>query len=87
MSSKWVVYVLRCADHTLYCGITTDLNKRLRQHNGDLAGGAKSTRPRQPCHVVYAEHAEDRSGALRREAKIKKMPKIDKENLVRSLYE
>ena len=85
MNGKWTVYLLRCADDTLYCGITTDLNKRLRQHNGGLVGGAKYTKPRQPCHVVYSEYVQDRSRASKREAEIKKMPKIDKENLVKSL--
>ena len=40
-ASTWFVYLLRCADQSLYCGITTNLEKRLKQHNGDLVGGGK----------------------------------------------
>ena len=78
----WFVYLLRCADSTLYCGITTNLKKRLRQHNGELVGGAKYTKVRQPCELVYSEFADSRSGACKREAALKKLSKADKERLV-----
>ncbi|MCF6254473.1 MAG: GIY-YIG nuclease family protein [Thiomicrorhabdus sp.] len=80
-ASTWFVYLLRCADQSLYCGITTDLNKRLRQHNGALKGGAKYTRVRQPCQLAYSEKVQDRSHASKREAEIKKMTKVAKESL------
>jgi len=80
-TSTWFVYLLRCADQSLYCGITTDLNKRLRQHNGALVGGAKYTRVRQPCQLAYSEKAQNRSHASKREAEIKKMTKVAKESL------
>ncbi|MDX1353308.1 MAG: GIY-YIG nuclease family protein, partial [Thiomicrorhabdus sp.] len=51
----WFTYLLRCADNSLYCGVTTNLDKRLRQHNGELKGGAKYTKTRQPCKLVYFE--------------------------------
>ncbi|GKT11349.1 MAG: putative endonuclease [Thiomicrorhabdus sp.] len=81
-TNSWFVYLLRCADNTLYCGITTNLNKRLRQHNGELAGGAKYTKVRQPCELVYSEKSDNRSEACKREAAIKKLTKTDKEALV-----
>ena len=81
-SKLWYVYLLRCADNTLYCGITTDLQKRLRQHNGELIGGAKYTKVRQPCHLVYSEQAENRSKASKREYAIKKLSKASKEQLI-----
>jgi len=79
----WFVYLLRCADNTLYCGITTNLKKRLRQHNGELVGGAKYTKVRQPCELVYSENADNRSEASKREAGIKKLSKQSKEVLCR----
>jgi len=78
------VYLLRCSDQSLYCGITTNLKKRLRQHNGELTGGAKYTQARQPCLLVYSEQARNRSEASKREAGIKKLAKADKEALVLS---
>ena len=81
-SKLWYVYLLRCADNTLYCGITTDLKKRLRQHNGELIGGAKYTKVRQPCELVYSEQAENRSEASKRECAIKKLSKASKEKLI-----
>jgi putative endonuclease len=81
-NQAWYVYLLRCADNTLYCGITTNLNKRLRQHNGELVGGAKYTKVRQPCELVYSEKAENRSQASKRECTIKKMSKQAKEQLI-----
>lgn len=81
----WSVYLLRCADNTLYCGITTNLIKRLRQHNGELVGGAKYTQNRQPCELAYFEIHENRSDASKREYEIKRLPKKAKEQLISSL--
>lgn len=78
----WQVYLLRCADKTLYCGITNDLPRRLRQHNGELSGGAKYTQGRRPCQLVYSENHPDKSQALKREWELKKWSKIQKETLL-----
>ena len=78
----WIVYLLECADKTLYCGITNNLNKRLRQHNGEIPGGAKYTRSRNPLKLVYQEEVETRSFALKREIAIKKMSRIEKLSLI-----
>ncbi len=75
---NWVVYLLRCADDSLYCGITNDLERRLKQHRGELKGGSKYTRSRAPCELVYQEKCDNRSQASQREAEIKKMKKNDK---------
>ena len=83
-SLQWCVYLLRCADNSLYCGITNNLDKRLRQHNGELVGGAKYTKPRQPCAVVYVEETINRSQASQREYQLKKMSKKQKESLLTS---
>lgn len=78
----WWVYLLRCADQSLYCGITNNLQKRLRQHNGELKGGAKYTRAKGPCSLVYQELMKDQSIALKREREIKKLSKLQKEQLI-----
>lgn len=80
----WRVYLLRCADNSLYCGITNNLEKRLRQHNGELVGGAKYTKTRQPCELVYIEKAECRSSASQREYQLKKLTRLQKETLILS---
>lgn len=67
---KWVVYLVRCADNSLYCGVTTDLNKRLAAHN--RGQGAKYTRSRRPVTLVDARHRMTKSEALRLEYRIKK---------------
>ena len=69
--SKWYVYILRCADQTLYTGITNRLQQRLRAHNAGK--GAKYTKGRRPVHLLYWETCTDKSAALKREAAIKKM--------------
>ncbi|WP_178861854.1 GIY-YIG nuclease family protein [Thiomicrorhabdus cannonii] len=78
----WCVYLLRCADQTLYCGITNQLQKRLRQHNGELKGGARYTQARRPCELVYQEAADNRQAALQREYAIKQLSKAQKEALL-----
>ncbi|WP_319558188.1 GIY-YIG nuclease family protein [Thiomicrorhabdus sp.] len=78
----WQVYLLRCADHSLYCGITNRIHTRLRQHNGDLKGGARYTQSRRPCRLVYLESVDSRQKALRRELEIKGLSKPLKEALI-----
>lgn len=77
----WTVYLARCSDGTLYTGITTDLQRRLAEHNSGC--GASYTRSRAPIVLVYWEPAADRSGALRRERAIKRLSRTEKEKLVR----
>lgn len=76
----WWVYLLRCADGTLYTGSTNDVKKRLAAHNAGR--GAKYTRARRPCALVYTEQAESRSAALRREAVIKRLTRAQKLRLI-----
>ena len=75
------VYLLRCADGTLYCGWTTDPDARLRAHNEGT--GAKYTRSRRPVELVYYETYEDRHEALSREWHIKRMSRAEKEKLIK----
>ncbi len=76
------VYMLECRDGSLYTGWTTDITRRLRVHNSGQ--GARYTRSRLPVKLVYLEEAGERSHALRREAAIKKLSRIQKEKLVAS---
>lgn len=62
-------YILKCADDTLYTGYTTDLERRLKAHNSGR--GAKYTKVRRPCELVYYEEFEDKTEAMRREWEIK----------------
>jgi putative endonuclease len=78
---KYNVYILQCSDDTLYTGITIDIKKRLRQHNGALAGGAFYTRNKRPVKLVYKEEYETHLEAARREVKIKQMTRKQKEKL------
>ena len=75
------VYLLRCADGSLYCGWTTDPEKRLAAHSGGRGG--KYTRSRLPVKMVYLEQHEDRHAALSREWHIKRMSHAEKEALIR----
>ena len=74
------VYLLRCADGSLYCGWTTDPEARLAAHNSGR--GAKYTRSRLPAELVYTEAYEDRHEALSREWHIKRMSHTEKEKLI-----
>ncbi len=75
-----VVYVLECSDGTLYTGYTTDLDRRVEEHeSGD---GAKYTRGRGPLEVVHVERFDSRSAALTREYEIKSLSRADKERLI-----
>ncbi len=79
---SWHCYILRCADDTLYCGITNDLAKRIAAHNDGTA--AKYTRTRGPVAVVYVEDCADRSSASKREMAIKKLKREQKIALIAS---
>ena len=70
--------MLRCADGSLYTGITTDLVRRTAEHNGDGPAGARYTRSRRPVLLVYREAANNRSDASQREAAIKRLDRACK---------
>ena len=76
----WYVYMLRCGDGTLYTGITDDVERRLAAHRSGK--GAKYTRGRGPLELVYTEEQPDKSAALRREVRIKKLRREQKEALI-----
>jgi putative endonuclease len=78
----WSCYILRCADDTLYTGITNDLEKRLAAHNAGTA--AKYTRTRKPVEVVFVEGCVDKSAALKRELEIKNFSRSKKLALIES---
>ena len=84
--SSWQVYILECADGSLYTGIATDLSRRLLQHNGELVGGPKYTRGRRPVSLRWSASAADRSTALQREAAIKKLSRVEKLSLIRGQF-
>jgi len=75
-------YILRCADDTLYTGITTDTARRVQEHNTDDKKWAKYTRNRRPVELVYTEIFDNRSDASKREYEIKQMSKRAKESLI-----
>ena len=78
----WFVYLLRCNDYSLYCGITNNLEKRIDIHN--QGKGAKYTKPRLPVCLIYKEKYETKSEALKREYQIKQLSKDEKERLIKS---
>jgi len=84
VSRSWHVYILRCADGTLYTGVARDPARRLRQHNGELAGGPRYTSGRRPVELLWSESATDRGSAQQREARIKRMSREEKLALVRA---
>jgi putative endonuclease len=76
---NWQVYIILCSDNSLYTGITTNIDRRFRQH--DTGTGARYFRGRQPLKVVYLEEGYNRSTASIREAQIKAMNRKDKNRL------
>ncbi|MBF8983545.1 GIY-YIG nuclease family protein [Lutibacter sp. B2] len=75
------VYIVRCSDHTYYTGWTNALEKRLKVHN--MGKGAKYTRGRIPIELIYHEQFETKNEAMKREAEIKKMTRVQKEKLMK----
>lgn len=79
----WFVYMVECADNSLYTGITTDLERRIREHNeSKLKLGARYTRSKQPVALVYHECVDSRSAASKREFEIKSLTREDKLKLL-----
>lgn len=74
--SKWFVYILQCNDKSYYTGITTDIERRTKEHNSGI--GAKYTKGRAPVELISYVEVENRSKALKLEAHIKKKPKNKK---------
>jgi len=83
MDNEWFIYMVECSDKTFYTGITTDLYRRVDEHN-ESEKGAKYTKARRPVRMVYFETAENRSMASKREKDIKNMTKQEKLILVRN---
>lgn len=81
----WQVYIIRCADGTLYTGVTDDIDRRLLAHREGR--GARYTRGRAPLELVYQEPCRDRSEAQKREASIKRMPRKQKIGLIEGRVE
>lgn len=75
-------YIVECSDGTFYTGWTTDIKKRLLNHNAKK--GAKYTRARTPVRLVYLEEADTRREAMRREAQIKSLSRQEKEQLIKA---
>ena len=78
---KYYIYIVRCNDNSLYTGITTDLQRRLHEHN-ETKKGAKYTRSRRPVSLSYSQLIGSRSEAQREEFRIKRLTKVKKENLI-----
>lgn len=82
-NKSWYVYIVRCIDHTLYTGITNDLQRRIAEHNLGGERGAKYTRPRRPVCLVYREELPSRSAACKREYQIKQLSIDKKRQLIK----
>jgi putative endonuclease len=76
------LYILRCADGTYYTGITTDMARRLSEHNGLSGSGAKYTSARRPVEIVYEASFPSRSEALKEELRIKQLTRSQKQELI-----
>lgn len=84
-SSQYYVYILRCADGTLYTGIATDVMRRFKEHQSGTA--SKYTRARTAVSVVYTEACANRSDALKRECAIKRMSRKEKDALLSGMVD
>lgn len=83
------IYIVQCGDSTLYTGYTTDIEKRMAEHNGEggtassRSAGAKYTRGRRPVKLVYQEKFATRSEAMQREYAVKQLKRSEKEVLIK----
>jgi putative endonuclease len=79
--TNWYVYIVRCSDGSLYTGITTNLERRVAEHNSGGPKGARYTRARRPVKLVYQENQTSRSAASKQEFLVRNLSKTDKELL------
>lgn len=79
---EWTVYILRCRDGTLYTGITTDIERRMYEHNTVDSKSARYLKTRRPVELVYQEKAASRGEAMKRERAIKNLPRSRKLKLI-----
>ena len=79
---NWHVYIVKCSDESLYTGITTDIKRRVKEHNTSDKLGAKSLRGKRPVELVYTELFETQSDARKREAAIKQWSRTYKLELI-----
>lgn len=79
---SYFVYIVECADSSLYAGIAKDPQERVLEHNGEKKGGAKYTRGRRPVSLKYSQEYQGRSEACREEARIKKLSRAQKLELI-----
>ncbi len=84
MDKKAYVYILECSDATYYTGYTTNVKNRLKTHN--LSKGAKYTRARRPCKLVYIKECDSKSSAMKLEYRIKQMSRKEKGDLIQGKY-
>ena len=84
-TTEWYVYIVQCADGTYYTGITTDLDRRLNEHNVCNKKGAKYTRTRRPVELIVYREVDSRSAALSLEAKVKKLPRARKIDYLKNI--
>jgi len=81
LKKTWHLYILKCSDNTLYTGITNDLSRRLVQHNSATA--SRYTRSRLPVSLVHQEQCQGRSGALKKEYRVKSLSRKEKEEYIK----
>lgn len=81
-TSTWFLYMLRCKDHSVYTGITTDIERRIQEHETGNGKGARSLRGRAPLQLVFSYQLKNRSDALKAEYHVKQLPKVKKEQLI-----
>lgn len=82
--TSWFVYIIQTLKNRLYTGITTNMERRFQEHKGDLPRGAKFFRSDKPEKIVYLETCKTRSEALIREAQIKRLSRVQKENFIKA---
>lgn len=87
MEELFYTYMVRCADGSLYTGWTTDLEQRVRAHNGEIGGGAKYTRGRRPVELVWSTPFKRKQEAQSMEQQVKRMTKEQKQALVAAFRE
>jgi len=85
IAKPWFLYVIHCSDDTLYTGVTTDISRRIHEHNTS-SKGAKYTRTRRPVELVYSVDFDNRSSAQKAEYKFKKLTRKQKNEVISEHY-